>query len=58
VVEGAPGSVLLSLGAVVVVVSAVASCATAGLSAGACVFGLDFLRGFIRAGREKELSRR
>ena len=59
--EGAFGSVLLSLG-VVVVLSAAASGGTSGpvllLSAGAWLFGFDFLRGLIRAGRAKELSRR
>lgn len=58
--DGASGSVLLSLG-VVVKLSALASGGAIGPvlvpSAGASVFGLDFLRGFIRAGREKELSR-
>lgn len=57
--EGASGRMSLLLGVVSVVL---ASCGTAGAlvdaSEGASGFGFDFLRGFIPAGRVKELRRR
>jgi len=54
--EDASGSISLLLG----VLGALLSCGASGPvpSAGACEFGFDFLRGFIRAGRVREAGRR
>jgi hypothetical protein len=60
--EGVCSKTSLALGVVVAVVGVLASAGMSGPaqlpSAGAWGLGFDFLRGFIRAGRVKELSRR